>query len=275
MEIAWESDLVAHRIGGSGPRAALRCGLVSHPAGHRELDFVTAQYALVYLVAGEGSYRDASGVVWDLRPGVLFQRFPNEPHTVRMSSATRKAFVGVPVQVLELLRLTGQGQLAEPVLEVGLSATVVDSFRRAARDLRDRPPGELFRSLLHLQQLILDLHAAAARTRWQADDDWLAEARAVLAAELARPLRLPAVARRLRMSYTSFRRAFTARVGIPPAEYRRRCRVERAMQLLLADETPLKQIAARLGYPDAAAFTTQFRQVAGVTPSAFRAGARI
>lgn len=93
----------------------------------------------------------------------------------------------------------------------------------------------------------------------------------LLAADLAQPLDVPALARRVGMSQNYLARRFRERYGVTMQRYLLRARIEHA-QLLLTDTTlPIKDIATRVGLPDPQHFNKQFRRVAGASPSAMRA----
>jgi AraC-like DNA-binding protein len=254
--------------------AQLRCGITDNPAGYREIGFVTPQYAVVYLVAGTGTYEDADGRSYPLVPGSLYQRFPGQRHSIRMREPSRKCFVGVPRQVYEMMRITGFGALERPVVQIGLSQALVERFRELLTELRSRPPTQFVFSLLHMQQLIFDLHQEAGRQAGRgtpaAEPDWLERACTALSSDLDRDLRMPDVARDLHMSYSAFRKQFMARMHVTPGRYRIRCRIERAMEALLSTDRPLKEIASSLGYPNVYTFSRQFRQFAGEPPGSFR-----
>jgi len=65
-------------------------------------------------------------------------------------------------------------------------------------------------------------------------------------------------------------RKFRAVLGRSPLEEIRRIRIERARQLLMHSDLPLKQLAERCGFTSASWFNVAFRQVTGQSPGAFR-----
>ncbi|HVX46974.1 MAG TPA: AraC family transcriptional regulator, partial [Mycobacteriales bacterium] len=65
---------------------------------------------------------------------------------------------------------------------------------------------------------------------------------------------------------TRFRRELHCAVG----EYRTRARLHAARRLLEDDESPITEIAYRLGFSSSQYFATVFRQYLGVTPSQYR-----
>ncbi|WP_300063980.1 GlxA family transcriptional regulator [uncultured Roseobacter sp.] len=65
-------------------------------------------------------------------------------------------------------------------------------------------------------------------------------------------------------------RRFNATLGMGPAAYLRRMRLNRAAELLQSTELQIAQIALACGYADAAAFSRAFRAKTGSTPSDLR-----
>jgi AraC-like DNA-binding protein len=72
------------------------------------------------------------------------------------------------------------------------------------------------------------------------------------------------------LSESHFNRVFRAQTGYAPMEYLRRYRVQRAKDLLANVDLAVKEIARKAGFDDAYHFSKVFRQIAGVTPTAYR-----
>ena len=62
--------------------------------------------------------------------------------------------------------------------------------------------------------------------------------------------------------------------GMPPSRFIEEAKLERAKTLLVTSTLTIKQIAYEAGYSTASHFSTRFGQLTGLTPSAFRSGAR-
>jgi AraC-like DNA-binding protein len=78
------------------------------------------------------------------------------------------------------------------------------------------------------------------------------------------------LARVARLHPTYFSDRFQELVGVRPLEYLMRRRIERAQYLLLTSSSSIKQIAVKVGIPDAAYFARVFTRVCGNSPSAYR-----
>lgn len=72
------------------------------------------------------------------------------------------------------------------------------------------------------------------------------------------------------LSVSQFERTFRKSFGSSPRQYLLRFRVEAAARHLAESETTIATIAVESGFHDHAHFTRSFRQVMGLTPSAYR-----
>ncbi|RYE69464.1 MAG: AraC family transcriptional regulator [Rhizobiaceae bacterium] len=71
------------------------------------------------------------------------------------------------------------------------------------------------------------------------------------------------------MSRSAFFDRFRRQVGVPPMEYVTGWRMALAKDLLVRQEAPLVEIATRIGYASASAFSVAFTRHVGVTPGVF------
>lgn len=104
----------------------------------------------------------------------------------------------------------------------------------------------------------------------QADKQRMHAVQQYIRRHLAEPLdreRLAAVAG---FSAPHFHRIFTASVGISPAAYVRRIRLERAGRKLRMGAVDIGEVALAAGYETHTAFSKAFKQHFGLSPSEFR-----
>ncbi|WP_347158892.1 AraC family transcriptional regulator [Pontibacter chitinilyticus] len=78
------------------------------------------------------------------------------------------------------------------------------------------------------------------------------------------------LANTLNKDYNFLSSLFSAEEGITIARYVVLQKIERAKELLAYDELTLSQIAYQLGYSSVAHLSGQFKQVTGLTPSAYK-----
>lgn len=84
------------------------------------------------------------------------------------------------------------------------------------------------------------------------------------------------LARRAAVSPTGLLQRFKRLTGFPPHAFVVACRIESAKRELASDKLSITAIARKLGFPSAQHFSTTFRRVEGLTPTAWRSrkGAR-
>jgi len=153
-------------------------------------------------------------------------------------------------QLSVLVRLVGQESLAQrPGREFVLSRLVevllVEALRSTAGD--DAPPG-LLRGL------------ADAR---------LAGALRQMHGQLQRSWTVAQLAKSAALSRSTFFERFTRSVGVPPMEYLLAWRMAVAKHLLKTEDLGLAEVAGRVGYGSASAFSTAFSRHVGQPPSEF------
>jgi AraC-like DNA-binding protein len=89
----------------------------------------------------------------------------------------------------------------------------------------------------------------------------------------AQPLDVPALARAAHVSVWHFCRRFKEAFGETPHQYVLTRRVERAQELLRNSDLPVTDICLAVGFQSLGSFSTAFRRVTGMSPTAYRATA--
>jgi AraC family transcriptional regulator len=91
-----------------------------------------------------------------------------------------------------------------------------------------------------------------------------------LHAHLAEDISLARLAALVGLSANHFCTAFKSSMGEPPHRYLVRLRIERAKELLVAQRTPITEVALAVGFGSSAHFSTVFRKHVGVAPTVWR-----
>ena len=227
------------------------------------------RFGCTFLFGGSGRYRDERHDV-ALGPGSLVLVFPGRPHWygVTTSRGWDELFLVFDGPIFRTAAEQGVLDPARPVVRLG----PVASWQRRVDRFRTAPPpaGRTGRDVEALEVLALLTEAMRADDP-DDDGDWYARSLAILAADLGETIAPQDVAAEVGMTYSTWRRAFAARAGVPPAAYRLGRRVDTAASLLRSTTLTVREIAALLGFTDEQHLARRFREVHGCTPRTYRA----
>lgn len=110
----------------------------------------------------------------------------------------------------------------------------------------------------------------AANPRPSRLDDRIHEAISFIAAHLHQPLGVAAIADAVQLSPSRLSHLFTEQIGVPPARFVERRRIERAQALLESSSRTIGSVAYEAGFSSQFYFAARFRAMTGMSPSQWR-----
>ncbi len=234
---------------------------------------IFGQYALMYVLQGEGEYRDANGWEQRLSPGDLVLVFPELSHLYNPLPNTQWVctFLCFQGPVFDLLRGPGGLDSRKPIYHL----EPVDEWSRrieevlgAAREIGQQPPLVEVTRLLELLAKIVSDPGGTLLIR--EDRRWAARACGLLEAHLTERLDWAGLAHGFGLTVEGFRKRFARLVGQPPARYRMGRLIDRACELICEGRHTDSQIADLLGFCDEFYFSRRFKEITGKSPRMFR-----
>lgn len=266
-------DEVVHRASGEAPLGqVLARGQLRTNRGLKQMRQLST-YALVYVVSGSGRFESPAAGRHELQSGDALLVFPGVPHRYEPDpdSGWSEIYLLFTGPVFDLWQAAGVIRPDGPILH---AAPVAEWARRISEILPMAGESRLsatagVQAVCQLQHLLADILAIQQGPIGYGEEAWLDRARALLES-LPYP-GLPAIARQTGVSPDSFRKRFRALSGKTVSDYRTQVLVRRAKSLLEQHRLRDSEIADALGFHDAAHFSKRFKQVVGMTPSAFRA----
>ncbi len=105
-------------------------------------------------------------------------------------------------------------------------------------------------------------------------DPFLMKLEKLIEGRLAQPLAVVELAVAMHVSPRTLARRVQTAVGLSPLRLVQRLRTERALQLIEASDLPIDEVAARVGYTDAATLRRLLKRNVGASPGALRAQRR-
>lgn len=247
-----------------------------HPADHHftwEHGRVLEALQIVSITAGSGWLELRGRNAQEVKAGAAFVVLPRVWHRYRpeKNSGWTESWIEVQGPVVE--ELTKRGVFtASSAVRPDASAAGLDAALEAVHVLaREARPG--FDPELAARALAV---LAASERCGNASVEPSRMRRAILTAErellerAAEPVNMEALARRLGVAYSHFRRAFREHTGFAPWKYVLHVRLTQARRLLAGSEATLEEIADRLGFSSAFHFSATFKQAYGLAPDRWR-----
>jgi AraC family transcriptional regulator of adaptative response / methylphosphotriester-DNA alkyltransferase methyltransferase len=107
------------------------------------------------------------------------------------------------------------------------------------------------------------------------NEEWVAQIVHVIETRYAEALALGKLAELFHGSPYHLQRTCTRIQGISPAQFLLQKRIDKAKQMLMNTDLPVMDIAFTVGIPNTSHFSTQFLNITGVTPTAYRKSKQI
>jgi AraC-like DNA-binding protein len=231
-------------------------------------------YGLAYIMNGSGIYEDAHGKL-PVNKGDLVIFFPKHPHQcgTREGEFWDELWFEFEGAAFDLLRDTKLLNVRRPVHHTQNSDYWFRRFFQIIPPLhlRDKTPPEV--TVSRFIAVLTEVIADSETTEEPPDsrEDWLNTACELLTTHESAPGLAPqVVARKLGLSYETFRKKFRRAVGFSPGQFHLDSRIDRAAALLHQGRHTMKQIADELGFCDEFYFSRCFKRRFGQAPREFR-----
>jgi AraC-like DNA-binding protein len=247
-----------------------------HPADHHfswERGRQLEAFQILLVVSGRGWFETKETGLIPVEAGTAFMLFPRVWHRYRPDPETgwEESWVEMQGPVIEELYNQRVLDPSEPIrrnaLAAGLDAAI-EAIHSQVRALNRGFDPEL--SALALNTLTLWDRSGQSSPQRSRLAGAVSEAEHYLANHLVEPVNIEALARRLGVAYSHFRRAFKQHTGYAPWQYVIQQRLVRARRLLAASDITLDEAAERLGFSSAFHLSSAFKQVFRVPPDRWR-----
>lgn len=233
------------------------------------------EYQLLYITKGRGLLKNDQGQEFQIEEGNMFLLFPGKWHTYYplKEIGWDEYWIGFRGVNIDARVQAGFFSPDQPVYKIGKSNTIVDLYKQAL-DVATRQDA-FFQQLLagivnHLLGLLFMINQNYSMSGEKETPEVIRSARTYMQDHIEEDLNMPDVAKRLNLSYTTFRRVFKKYVGLSPAKYYISLKLHRAKELLRSTELPIKEISYQLKFKNPEYFSALFKKMVNVNPSEFR-----
>ena len=251
--------------------ATISCGFLVKDERHDKTSFCYPDYVGNFVISGAGKYVDVNKKTYEIKSGCIFQRFPGVKHEVYMDLSVPwvEFYIRLNRDIFTSNAKIGFLDDKNPVLYTDGFYSMYGDFFALLNSMKRLPDSELPFILLDALRILFKVNKTS-RHMESSNSDFVAEACRKLKENIyAGGDDLKAIAASMNMGYESFRKKFAKSVGTSPGKYMIIERINVAKTMLEDRSTPIKSIAATLGYVDTSAFVDQFHRYVGLNPGEF------
>ena len=259
---------------------AIHPGNFYPPREHPARYYFTAQkgrvlheYQLVYITKGKGFFSTRTTEM-PIERGTLLLLHPGQWHTYYPDTETgwNEYYIGFEGSVVENLVSNGFVPKESTALKLGLSESLVQLFGQAINIAQaDKASAQQYLGgvLMHIIGLTMSINS---NRPFEANniDQKIESAKIFMYENLYGDVDPEALANRLNLSYSWFRKIFKDYTGYAPAKYFQELKIKKAKEMLQKTSLSIKEISFKLGYTSSEHFFSLFKKNVGMTPTEFR-----
>lgn len=271
---AFQNDTIYHQFGTDYSTNLIGCGFLNKKGKECiENHHVFRHYAVVLVLSGNAIHIDEDGYQTDINLGCLIQRIPEKHQTLHIQPDGNwlEFFICIGKGMYDTLVSMDLLDKKQNVLYPGLSRAIFDRCNELLFLMKHTHPTEINMLLPEVLKIILMLHGLHKENGTNSKDrEIIHKACLILSKPTSYECQIQELARDLGIGYERFRKLFKNLTGMSPGNYVMQKRMDHAKTRLIDKNKSIKEISLELGFSDAYAFSKQFRNTVGVSPSDFR-----
>ncbi len=251
--------------------------LRDHPSGYyfnTQKGRVLHEYQIVYITKGRGLFASESTLEKQVCKGRLMILFPGQWHSYRPLAQTgwNEYYIGFEGPIIDNIIKDSFLTKENQILEVGLNEELVTLFSRAlgiAETDKISSQQHLAGIVMHIIGMILSISKNKVFEMSDVDQK-IEQAKIIMNENVFKDVDPEALAMKLNISYSWFRKVFKDYTGYAPAKYFQELKLRKAKQLLVETSQSVKEISFMLDYKSTEHFFSLFKKHTGFTPLEYR-----
>jgi len=239
------------------------------PKSGRVLD----EYQLLYIVKGEGVFRNDSNQETVVKEGDMFLLFPGKWHSYNPNPDTGwvEMWIGFNGEIMEGWHQNGIVSDSHQIFHVGTRDDIIAMYSQAMKCADRQESGYqqmLCGIVCHMMSscLYYDRNALYHQDRV---GEIISKARAFIDGNII-DVTPEKAAEAVNLGYSKMRKLFKQYTGLSLGQYISEVRTNKAKSMLSNTDMQIGEIASALGYENEEYFSTAFKRVTGEQPRAFR-----
>lgn len=235
---------------------------------------VINEYQLLYIVEGQGTLITSSAGKHHIKEGDAFLIYPGEWHTYAPDKSTgwKEYWIGFSGINIDCRITAGFFSKESPIYKIGYNETIVTLYREAisAAQRQEKYFQQLLAGIVNYMMGIVFTIDSNRKLKDTENPCLVNKARIYMQENIENNIEMPEVAKKLNISYSSFRHIFKQYTGMAPSQYYLNLKIQRAKDMLRSTSASVKEISYILNFDTPEYFTKLFKKKTGFPPSQFR-----
>ncbi len=251
--------------------------LTDHPVHHyfhwsqgRRL----SEYQILFITSGKGTFESELSEKQEVNAGDLFILFPNVWHRFSPDKniGWNEYWIEFNGDLIDYLRRGSFLDATRPVVTVDLDGEIMDNFLKVICLLKEEELNLQFSASALLFHILMKIFSHKKFNSIDKSDveRQIKEAKLIIIEQLNQKISPEAIAEKIGIGYSLFRKEFKRYTGFSPVQYQIQLRIQKSKNLLSTTNLPVKEIAHQLGFESNNYFSRVFKQKTGINPVDFR-----
>lgn len=261
-------------------KAEMKPGIVYPPSAHPSGYYFTyengrtlGEYQINYITEGAGTYENRGGK-YKVKPGSMLFTKPGEWHRYKPKKSTGwvEHYVGFTGYIAHQMFGRPWFTQKNPVVEVGHSEEIIDTYYKIFNYLRDEKPGYqqvAAGMVMKLLGFIVSIDKQRDFTGKRVEKI-IQNACFTIRENVEEEMNFQSFAEENNIGYSYFRKMFKKYTGVPPVQYHLDLKILRAKEMLLYTDKSIKEISYELGFQSIYYFSRIIKTKLGVSPTEIR-----
>lgn len=246
----------------------------SHHYFHWSIGRRLSEYQIIYITKGEGIFESEITGSRKINAGDIFFLFPNVWHRFKPNQSTGwdEYWVEFNGDLIKHFREKEFLNPENPIMTIGIQNDIAENYLKINNLIKEEKPGFQYIACGNLLQILGQVFASIKYHPFDGKEieDKIKQAKLMIFENMHQTIVQEEIAQSIGMGYSLYRKKFKEYTGVSPAQYQIQIRINKAKDLIITSNQPLKEIIHTLGFESLDYFFRLFKQKTGFTPSDFR-----
>lgn len=235
---------------------------------------VLEEYILLYITEGEGVFESTHCKRTKIVAGTMILLFPGEWHTYQpvKEKGWKEYWIGFNGNYIMQLTQISFFTKQKPIHNIGFNEQIISLFNTGI-DIANHQKTAYQQVLAGISGLLLGIIFYSEKNNSFRDKEIVSQinkAKMMMHDKAGSGITPEAIAKKLNIGYSWFRRVFKQYTGFSPTQYQLEIKLQKSKEFLVSTPMSIKEIAFILNFDSVSYFVNFFKARTGLSPSEYR-----